>query len=177
MFENLKPLVHNLTISLCDRYQKAHEQWQKEQRIIQKQQANIINCKIQLQLQSELFNILNQVSAPNYLRNLAYPADLLIAGYSTNKTGQPEYYFKWEKPTSYIQTFDPFTLNNIKKWLNVVIQTYRARLESQCRYDCSLCEHIVANYPLTVKGFAITNCCNDSGNPQTYIRLTVTVNP
>lgn len=177
MIEKVNTFFHNLMVSLNDRYQKEHEQWLKEQRIIQKQQADFINCNIQLQLQAELFAILSQASAPKFLRNLTYPADLLVTGYSTNKTGQLEYYFHWEKSTPYVQPLTPNSLNNIKKWMNVVIYTYMTRLENQCRYDCSLYEHIVMNYPLTVKGFSITNCCNDSENPQNYIRLTVTVNP
>lgn len=177
MIEKVNTFFHNLMVSLNDRYQKEHEQWLKEQRIIQKQQADFINCNIQLQLQYELFTILDEASAPKFLRSLAYPADLLIAGYSINKTGQPEFYFKWEKTDAYLQPLYPQRLNDIREKLNIVIQTYRTRLENQCVYDCSLYEHIVMNYPLTVKGFAITNCNNDIRNPQNYIRLTVSVNP
>lgn len=177
MLEFLNQSLKNLANIIGDKYQQSHEQWQKEQRAAQKQQADYINTQIQLQLQMELFTALSESTAPKCLRKLNYPADLLISGYSIDKTGTVGYYFLWEKSESFVTPFLLPVLTNIQNRLNIVLKTYQTRLYNQCVRMPSYEEYLLYNFPLTYKGFFIANCCDDTQNPQNYIKLTVVVNP
>lgn len=168
-------IIKNLLTTFNDSLQKSHEEWRAEQNLIQKQENDYLNYNIQIQLQGELFNTLSEVTAPKFLRTLSYPADLMIAGYGTSNTGTIEYYFLWEKSESFAKTFLSYTLNEIQQKLNMAIKAYTTRLSYACTrrpdiYDCTL-----NNFPLTVRGFNVTNCADDLMNPKNYIRLTVSI--
>lgn len=168
-------IFKNILTSVNDSLQKSHENWKTEQNLIQKQENDYLNYNIQMQLQWELFEALSETTAPNSLRKLSYPDDLSFDGYNINKTGITEYYFRWEKSESYTKTFLSQTLIELQEKFNNTIYAHRERLSNKCTCRPDIYQHILDNFPLTVRGFIVTNCADDLKNPKNYIRLTVSI--